>query len=169
MQNYAPEHNPDGNRHVERVFRAVLRDFQAQVRRVDDLLFHAAHLVAEDQRVALVRIGTEILQRRRPFRLLHAHDGVTFRPQGRHGFQGRSVMGPVHAELGTQGRLMDFRRRRRGGDAAQAELFDPEGVAGAEGRADVVLAAHVVEHQGKGRFAGLLVLLHGDPPQFAVF
>ena len=44
-----PHHDAGGDADVERVFRAVLRNFQGAVAGIDDTLLHALDLVAEDE------------------------------------------------------------------------------------------------------------------------
>ena len=53
----APQHNADGDRNVERVLGALLRNLQRQVARIHHFLLHAGYFISEYQGDALARSG----------------------------------------------------------------------------------------------------------------
>ena len=61
---------------------------------------------------------------------------------------GFRVMFPTDGFLGAEGGLRDARVRGPGGDSRQIEFVASGGVDGAEERADVIEAAHVMEQYG---------------------
>ena len=50
-----PHHNAGRSAHVEAVFGAQLRDFQAAISKVDHTLLHAFHLVSQHHGIAFGR------------------------------------------------------------------------------------------------------------------
>ena len=75
---------------------------------------------------------------------------------------------PGNGVLGAQGRFADFGGGRNGGDTAQEDPVDAEGVGGPEGGADVVRAADVVQDHDESGRGKPLILSRRDTAQFDV-
>lgn len=86
------------------------------------------------------------------FALLDAEDGVALLFQLLHGFEGGGVVCPFDGVFCSEGGFVYFGMGGLGGDAAEVDGVDAEGVGGAEHAAYVVHAAHVVEDDGEGHF-----------------
>ena len=91
--------------------------------------------------------------------LFHTDDMVSLVFQAGHGGHGFREIFPVHTEFGSDGRLVDLRRRRDCADAAKADLVYLERVAAAESLADIVRTAHVVQYYDNSGLFGVFVLL----------
>lgn len=150
---------------VERVFGAALRNLDAAVAGVDGLLRHAAHLVAQNDGQPLSWLDGELLQAHTAMHLLDRADAVAGGAQLGDGIQHCGVVRPRHGVLGTQGGLVNLGLGRNGGDAAQADALDQEGIGCAKHATHVHLAAHVVEHHGDGQLCKVAILLGIDTMQ----
>ena len=84
------------------------------------------------------------------FALLDAVDGVALGFEVVHCLEGGGEVLPCHGVFGSEGGLVDFGVGWLGGDTAQVDGLDAEGVGGAEHAAHVVHAPHVVEHDDEG-------------------
>ena len=125
---------------------AVLGDFQGQVAGIDHILPDTIDFVAEDEGVLAARLAAEVrAELLRMDGLFHRYQHVTFGPQGGDGVHRIVEMLPRDGILGAEGRLADLGGGRDGGNAAQEDPVDAEGIRGPEGGADVVRAADVVQ------------------------
>ena len=163
-----PKDNADRHGDVERVLCAELRQFHATVRKVHDFLLHPFHLVPEHEGVFPSCDEGESFQRHAAFHLFHCHDCEPLLLQLPHCVGRFLEILPFHAFLGPERRLVDFTVGRGGRYAAEAYLGDAESVARAEHRADVVQAAHVVQHDHHGQFLRLPVFFRAEAVQFFV-
>ena len=161
---------PDGDGgadgHVERVLGALLGYFEADVGGIDNALVDAVDLVTGDYGIAPRRLRLESVERHAAVYLLQGADGVAFCAQALDGLHGLGVIFPAHRLFGAEGGLVDFGRGGRGGDAAQADLFDTKCIGGAEHRPYVVEAAHIVENHHKGDLPLAAKLFDGVAPHF---
>ncbi len=135
------------------MFRAVLGDFQGQVARVHDILPYAVHLVSEDEGVLSAGFAAEVPAEFPGMDgLLHRHHRIALLMQRRDGLQRVVVVRPGNGVFGAEGRFVDFGRGGNGGDAAQEDPVDAEGIGAPKGAADIVCAADVVQddHQSGG-------------------
>ena len=125
---------------------AVLGDFQGQVAGIDHILTDTIDFVAEDEGVLAARLAAEIhAELLRMDSLFHRHQRVALGPEGGDGVHRVVEMLPRDGILGAEGRLADLGGGRDGGNAAQEDPVDAEGIRGPEGGADVVRAADVVQ------------------------
>ncbi len=99
---------PAGDRHVDRVLRARLRNLDGPVAQVDDRLIDPRHLVAEDQRIAPPRLRAEGIERHGSLDLLHGMDRIARTPQFGDALRGRRMVAPRHGRLGAERRLVDI-------------------------------------------------------------
>ena len=166
---HLPEDDTHADGDVQRMLGAVLGNFQGQVAGIDHILPDAVDFVAEDEGVLAAGLPAEVrAELLRMDGLLHRHQRVAFGPQGGDGVHRVVVMLPRHGVLGAEGRLADLRGGRDGGNAAQEDPVDAEGVGGPEGGADIVRAADVVQDHDEARGGKFLVLGGGDTAQFDV-
>ena len=148
---------------------AVLGNLQGQVAGVHDILPDAVDFIAEDEGVLPARLAVEVLAELPGMdRLLHRHQRIAFGPQGGDGVHRVVKMLPGDGVLGAQGRFADFGGGRNGGDTAQEDPVDAEGVGGPEGGADVVRAADVVQDHDESGRGKPLILSRRDTAQFDV-
>ena len=150
------------------MLRPVLGDLNAQVGGVHDILSDAVDFVSEDHGVAPSRLAPEILQLHGVLGLLRADDGPALALQAPHEGERVAHVFPRHAVLGAQRRLVDLRGGRHGADAAEPDLVGLERVGRAEGAADVVRAADVVQHQHQTGGREFAILLRLDPAQLDI-
>ena len=133
----------------------VLRDFYCEIAGVDHRLLHPVNFVAEHERILAIcgfRRGTfSRRQFNRVLRLLDGDDGVAVGAEGSDSVEGIGVVLPRHHLLGPERGLVNFGRRRKGADAAEGYAVDMEGVGAAENAADVIGAAHIVQHHRYAR------------------
>ena len=118
MEAEVPEDDTDADGYIEGMLRAELRNFKAEIRSVDDILTDAGHLIAEYHGIALSRFRNELVKHHGTDRLLGAHDRIPFLLETTDRVHGIVDMFPCDTILGTEGRFMDFGRRRYGADSA---------------------------------------------------
>ena len=163
-----PQHHAARDRHVDRVLDPRLGNLDGAVAAVHDLLLHAGHLVAEDQRIAFARLRPERSEHRRALDLLHRKDFISRSPQLLHTLRRSGMIAPRHGQLRSQRRFVNLARRGRRRDAAQGDAFHRKGIARAEKGADVLRRAHVVEHHRDGHFGPGGIFLGRRTAQFFV-
>lgn len=147
-----PHHDAGGDADVERVFRAVLRNFQGAVAGIDDTLLHALDLVAEDKGILLVRLETVGAEFVGVLHLFHSEDDIALAAQARDGIEGVGEVLPTNGVLSPKCRLVNLGGGRGGGDAAHINCLKGKGIGTAEDAADVVEGAHVVQYDNEGCF-----------------
>ena len=150
------------------MFGAELGDFDAGVGGVDGFLLHAFHFVAEDKSIFFVRADLEVFEGGGVFRLFDGTDAVAFSLELLHDGKRVAPVFPSDGIFCAEGGFVHFAVFGGGGDAAEVDFLDPEGIGGTEYGADVVLAADVVEHNNDGEFARCFELLGADAVQFFV-
>ena len=120
---------------------AVLRDFYASVGVVDDFLMDAFYFVSEDDGESWtwnIIVNVKALQHGAFFCLFDAVYLVAVGMQMVYSFGGCLEVLPRHGLFGSQCGLVYLCVGRLGGDAAQIDCLNAEGVAGAEHGADVI-------------------------------
>ena len=145
---------------------AELRDFQSPVAGIHHFLPDSFHFVAEHESGLFPGLDGEILQGRAVFHLFHGIDLVALGFEFGHGLQRILVVLPIHAQGRAQGGFFDFPVRRHGGNAAKAEFFHAEGIAGPEAGTYVMHAPHIVQDYAERVFVGFLELGCAHPSQF---
>ena len=163
-----PENDAGGDGDVEGVLGAELGNFKAGIGEIDGLLLYSADFVAEDEGGRTVGGKVKVREGNAAFGLLDGVEGVAFGAEMVEGVKGVGEMLPRNGFLGTEGGFVDFAVGRGGGNAAEVEGLEAEGVGGAEDGADVVKAADVVEHENNGGFGGLAVLFGGEAVKFLI-
>ena len=133
-----PENDAGGDGDVERVLGAELRDFKAGIGEVDGLLLYTADFVAEDEGGGLVGGEMEVGEGDAALGLLDGIEGVALGAEMAEGVEGVGKMLPGNGLLSTEGGFVDFAVGWGGGNAAEVEGLEAEGVGGAEDGADVV-------------------------------
>ena len=128
---------------------AFLRYFKGEIRRIYDFLIHSVHLISEDESVAGCGLGGKLPEFDAVDSLFNCDYRVAGSLQPRDKFYRRRRAFPRDRILSPEGGFMDFGRRRNGCDSAEPELVDSEGVRAAEGRADIMGTADIVQHDGK--------------------
>ena len=76
-----------------------------------------------------------------------------------HGVFGTAEVAPVYTLLATQCGLVYLVVGRTGGDAAEVDSLNTEGIATAEDGTHIVKRADIVEDHHNGQFVGLFELL----------
>ena len=165
---HLPQHDADGNGDIEGVLGAVLGDFQRYVADIDDVLADAGDFIAEDEGVFARRVAAEGAEFLRMDGLFHGDEGVTLRAQKSHGVQRVIEMFPRDGILGAEGRFVDLGGGRDGGDTAEKDFVDAEGIGRAEGAADIVRAADVVQYHDKAGRGKVLILSGRDAAQLDI-
>ena len=150
------------------MFGSPLRDLDGSVAQVDYLLPYPVHFVAENQRIALFGLVTPVVQHDGAFDLFDGQDRIPLRFQFVHRIRGIPEIRPLYGRFGSQRGLVDLPVGRGAGDPAQAEPFDGESVAGAEKRACVIAATHVVQHDRDGTFFHRSERFGRRTPQFLI-
>ena len=150
-----PHHEAGGDADVERVFRAVLRNFQGAVAGIDDTLLHALDLVAEDEGILLARLETVGAEFVGVLHLFHGEDDIALAAQARDGIEGVGEVLPTNGILSPKCRLVNLGGGRGGGDAAHIDCLKGKGIGTAEDAADIVEGTHIVQHDHKGRLLHL--------------
>ena len=147
---------------------AELRDDDGAVGGVDNFLLDAVNLIAEDDGVAGAGGAAEVLERHGVLGLLCAEDRVALGPEFLNKADGAGAVLPGDAVLGSEGRFVDLGARGSGADAAEPQLVRLEGVCRAEGAADVVRTAYVVQYQYDAARGQFLVGLGAYAPELYV-
>ena len=150
-----PHHDAGGDADVERVFRAVLRNFQGAVAGIDDTLLHALDLVAEDEGILLARFETVGAEFVGVLHLFHGEDDIALAAQARDGVEGVGEVLPMDGVLSPKCRLVNLGGGRGGGDATHIDCLKGKGIGTAEDAADIVEGTHIVQHDHKGRLLHL--------------
>ena len=128
------------------MFRAALGNLQGGIAFVDHVLADAVDLVAEDEGQLLAAAAAEFPPELEGMdRLFDGKDRVALFLQPFDDRERVVSIFPRDAVLGAEGGLVDLGGRGRGGDAAEENLVDTEGVGAAEGGSDVVGAADIVQ------------------------
>ena len=161
-----PEGYSGGDRYVEGVLGAALRDFEADVGAVYYGLVYAVYFVAEHKGVFGLALGLKAVEGHAAVHLLEAYDGISVGGEGVDGFCGSGVVVPVDRFFGAEGCFVDFGRRGSGRDSARHHGGDGKGVAGAENSTYIIERANVVEHHHHGYLGSAVKLLDGKPPHF---
>ena len=123
-----PHDDGSTTRDVERVFGALLRNLDAQVAGIDNLLGHTFHLVAQDNGGFLLIIDNKVLKSDAVMHLLDAADAVTVLFELIDAVECSGVVLPVDRLLGAKGGLVNFGLGRLRSDTAQTYTLDEERV-----------------------------------------
>lgn len=134
---------------VERVFRASLGDFKADVALIDDFLVDTVDFMPEDESIASPVLGFELLELDATLDLFETAEGVTVALECGDTFVGRRIVAPSDGVFRSESRFVNFWRGRTRADAAEDELLDGKCVTRAEDCSDVVEAANIVENHGQ--------------------
>ena len=140
---------------------AQLGYLQAAIAHVYYLLLHSLDLVAEDYGVAGMAVGGEVqpLELGGVLYLLYTIYIISARMKVCHGVFGTAEVAPVYTLLATQCGLVYLVVGRTGGDAAELNSLNTEGIATAEDGTHIVKGADIVEDHHNGQFVGLFELL----------
>ena len=147
---------------------AVLGDFQGEIAGIDDVLADTGDFVAEDESVFTAGGAAESAEFFRVDGLFHGDEGVALGAQKSHGVHRVTKVFPRNGVLGAKGRFVDFGGGRDGGDAAEEDFVDAEGVGRAEGAADIVRTADVVQHHHDAGGRKGLILCGRDAAQLDI-
>ncbi len=145
-----PNGDSRGHRYVEGMFRAELRDFEANVGEVDDFGGDAVYFIAGDDGVGLFRVGGEPAQIDAAFYLFEDAYADSFGFESADAVDGGWKILPLDRELGSKGCFVNFGRWRCGGNSAEHNFSDEKCIGCAEYGSDVVEGADVVEDNGDG-------------------
>lgn len=158
-----PKHNPGADRDVERMLGAELRNLHAKITEVDDSLLHSFNFVAEYKGVSAVGSRGEVVEHDAGLGLLDGNEYIIVLFQLMYGVGSVGKILPFHAVLGAERGLVNLGRGRRGGDSAEQELLDKQGVASAEDRSDIVLTANVIQYHRNGGLDCRVELVATEP------
>ena len=159
MVEEVPDCNTSRYRDVERVLGATLRNFEAYVALVDNVLVHAVYFMAENEGVASAGLWREVLKLDAAFDLFETAEGVAVVLEGGYAFGCGGIVAPFDRVFGSEGCLVDFRRWRARADTTQGNSLDSKGIASAEYGSYVVEASHIVEHDCQMHLALSAVVL----------
>lgn len=149
MLKKVPDGNSSGNGDIERVLRASLGDFKADITLIDDFLVNAVDLMPEDESIASTVLWRELLEFDASFDLFETAESVTVALKSGDTFVCGLIVAPSDGVFRSESRFMNFWRGRTRADAAEYELLDGKSVTRAEDCSDVIETAHVVENHGQ--------------------
>src|SRR5690554_4072 len=149
-----PKDDAGGDRYVEGVLGAVLRDFDAGVAAVDDRLLYAFYFVAKNEGVALIGVCFKVAQRDAFIYLFNGYGEVALLPERIDGVEGAVKIAPADCVFGAQRSFVDFVVGRGGGNATQVYGLEAESIGRAEHTAYVMETAYVIENGDDAMFGG---------------
>lgn len=149
------------------MFGAALRNLEANVALIDDVLIHTINLMAQYKSVFALLLGREILEFDTSFHLFEATKGISTVLKVGDALHGRFVAGPPNGVLGSQRSLVNFGGGRTLAYAADGYRLNSEGIGGAEDRTDIIKAPDIVEHDCQTHFGGSAIVLNIRPIEIA--
>ena len=144
--NHVPQHYANAYAHVERVLGAELRNFNARVAQVNYLLLHTLYFVAEHKRIFCAGLRNKIIEHYALFGLFNGNKRVALFLEFTNSRFGRFVIFPRHGVLRAQRRFVHFGAWRNRTNSAENNFLDAKRIACSESRANIVLAADIVQY-----------------------
>ena len=162
------QYNAHADRDVKRMFCAILRDLQGEVRSIDNLLRDSCDLISEYYSIFLTWRRNESVKHHRADSLLCTDNSIAFFLESADCIHSITYMLPLHAILGTKCGLMNLSRRRHGADTAKPYFIYLERISGPESRAHIMSASDVIQDQHDAGFGQLLILLRRHPSKLNI-
>lgn len=150
------------------MFGAPLRYHETPVGCIHNLLRDPVHLVAEHQSQFLPICVLKGLKALCFLSLLNCQHTVTISLQASYCIKGILAMLPWHTILSSESGLVYLSGRRTGTDATEIHPVDLERITTAEGAANIVRAADIVQYNNEPRRRQLPVLFGVYSTEFSV-